>query len=63
MDFMEETQQGLFVEVVLWDGEVMAVEPVPYVIGSDYAPRRVGGEQGSAILADAWSTSGAPWGS
>jgi poly-gamma-glutamate synthesis protein (capsule biosynthesis protein) len=62
MDFMEQTQEGLFVEVVLWDGQVMAVEPVPYVIGADFAPRRVGDVRGQAILADAWSTSGAPWG-
>jgi poly-gamma-glutamate synthesis protein (capsule biosynthesis protein) len=62
MDSMEQTQEGLFVEVVLWDGRVMAVEPVPYVIGSDFAPRRVTGERAAAILADAWSTSGAPWG-
>jgi poly-gamma-glutamate synthesis protein (capsule biosynthesis protein) len=58
----EEAQQGLFVEVVMWDGEVMAVEPVPYVIGDDYAPRRVSGDVGLEILSDAWSTSGAPWG-
>lgn len=62
MDFMEQTQEGIFVEVVLWNGKVMAVEPVPYVIGSDFAPRRVGGERALAILGDAWSTSGAPWG-
>jgi poly-gamma-glutamate synthesis protein (capsule biosynthesis protein) len=62
MDFMEQTQEGLFVEVVLWDGQVMAVEPVPYVIGADFAPRRVGDVRGQAILDDAWSTSGAPWG-
>jgi poly-gamma-glutamate synthesis protein (capsule biosynthesis protein) len=61
MDFMEQTQQGVFVEVVLWDGRVMAVEPVPYVIGPDFTPRAVSGSRGEAILADVWSTSRGPW--
>jgi poly-gamma-glutamate synthesis protein (capsule biosynthesis protein) len=61
MDFMEQTQEGVFVEVVLWDGRVMAVEPVPYVIGTDFAPRAVRGSRGEAILGDVWSSSHGPW--
>jgi poly-gamma-glutamate synthesis protein (capsule biosynthesis protein) len=61
MDFMEQTQEGVFVEAVLWDGRVMALEPVPYVIGTDFAPRRVIGDRAAAVLSDVWSTSRGPW--
>jgi poly-gamma-glutamate synthesis protein (capsule biosynthesis protein) len=62
MDFMRETQEGLFVEIVLWGGRVMAVEPVPYVIGEDFAPRVAPPERAAPILELARETSGAPFG-
>ncbi|MFP5281889.1 MAG: CapA family protein [Actinomycetes bacterium] len=61
MDFSRQTQEGVFVEVVLWGGEVKAVEPVPYVIGPDFAPRVVAGERARRILADVASTSRGPY--
>ncbi|UYM04561.1 CapA family protein [Solicola gregarius] len=50
MDFSRETQEGVFLEIVLWDGDVVGVNPVPYVIGPDFAPRRVSGERAQGIL-------------
>jgi poly-gamma-glutamate capsule biosynthesis protein CapA/YwtB (metallophosphatase superfamily) len=61
MDFQTKTREGIFVEVVLWGGRVKAVEPVPYVIGSDFAPRAVGGPRAARILSDVWSTSRGPF--
>ncbi len=61
MDFSTKTQEGVFVEIVLWGGKVKAVEPVPYVIGSDFAPRRVSGDRAERILSDVWQTSRGPF--
>lgn len=61
MDFMRQTQEGIFLEVVLWDGEVMAVEPVPYVIGDDFAPRPSGPKRSKKILALMRETSRGPY--
>ena len=61
MDFSTKTQEGIFVEIVLWGGKVKAVEPVPYVIGSDFAPRRVSGDRAERILSDVWGTSRGPF--
>jgi poly-gamma-glutamate capsule biosynthesis protein CapA/YwtB (metallophosphatase superfamily) len=57
MDFQVKTNEGVFLEVVLWGGQVKAVEPVPYVIGGDFVPRLVGGSRAQGILDDVWSTS------
>ena len=48
MDFQTKTREGIFVEIVLWGGKVKAVEPVPYVIGDAFAPRRVSGGRAGA---------------
>lgn len=61
MDFSAKTREGVFLEIVLWGGAVKAVEPVPYVIGNDFAPRLARGDRAAAILADAWSTSRGPF--
>lgn len=50
MDFSRQTQEGIFVEIVLWDGEVVAAEPVPYVIGSDFTPRPAGDRRAQMIM-------------
>jgi poly-gamma-glutamate capsule biosynthesis protein CapA/YwtB (metallophosphatase superfamily) len=63
MDFSTKTREGVFVEVVLWGGQVRAVEPVPYVIDGDFSPRLVRGERAAGILADVWSTSRGPYAS
>ncbi len=57
MDFQVKTREGIFAEIVLWDGKVKAVEPVPYVIDGRFTPRRVTGERAEKILDDVWSSS------
>ncbi|NLE97111.1 MAG: CapA family protein [Propionibacterium sp.] len=60
MDFNREVQEGVFVEIVLWDGEVKAMAPVPYVI-DDHIPRPAEPEEAAKILADMRSTSTGPY--
>jgi poly-gamma-glutamate capsule biosynthesis protein CapA/YwtB (metallophosphatase superfamily) len=61
MDFSTKTREGVFVEVTLWGGRVVAVEPVPYVIDDEFAPRPVRGDRAQRILDDVWSTSRGPY--
>jgi poly-gamma-glutamate capsule biosynthesis protein CapA/YwtB (metallophosphatase superfamily) len=61
MDFSTKTREGVFVEVVLWGGQVRAAEPVPYVIGAGFSPRLANGSRAAGILADVWSTSRGPY--
>ena len=61
MDFSTKTREGVFVEVVLWGGQVRAVEPVPYVIDGSFTPRLARGARAAGILADVWSTSTGPY--
>ena len=42
MDFQTKTREGIFLEIVLWDGAVKAVEPVPYVIDDIHSTARAG---------------------
>jgi poly-gamma-glutamate synthesis protein (capsule biosynthesis protein) len=61
MDFAVKTREGVFVEVVLWDGRVKAVEPVPYVIDEEFTPRLARGDRARSILADVWQHSRGPF--
>jgi len=61
MDFQVKTREGIFVEVVLWDGEVKAVEPVPYTIHDGFTPRLARGSRAASILGDVWSNSRGPY--
>lgn len=61
MDFMRETQEGILLELVLWDGELKAAEPTPYVIGDDFAPRPAGGKRAHDIMAMIRETSRGPY--
>jgi poly-gamma-glutamate synthesis protein (capsule biosynthesis protein) len=61
MDFSTKTREGVFVEVVLWDGQVKAVEPVAYVIDDDFTPRLARDDRGRDILADVWRHSRGPF--
>ena len=61
MDFQIKTQEGVFLEVVLWAGKVKAIEPVPYVIDAQFRPRLVSGNRAAGILDDMWSTSRGPF--
>jgi poly-gamma-glutamate synthesis protein (capsule biosynthesis protein) len=57
MDFQVKTREGIFLEIVLWGGTVMAVEPVPYVIDAGFTPRLARGDRARSILNDVWSSS------
>jgi poly-gamma-glutamate capsule biosynthesis protein CapA/YwtB (metallophosphatase superfamily) len=61
MDFQIKTREGIFVEIVLWDGQVKAVEPVPYVIDDDFTPRLARGARAASILGDVWANSRGPY--
>jgi hypothetical protein len=61
MDFQTKTREGIFLEIVLWDGAVKAVEPVPYMIDDAFTPRLVRGDRAKGILADAWGSSRGPF--
>jgi poly-gamma-glutamate synthesis protein (capsule biosynthesis protein) len=60
MDFSRKTQEGVLLEMVFWGDELKGARLVPYVIGSDFAPRIARGARGEGILDDVWSASGAP---
>lgn len=57
MDFMEQTQEGLLLELVFWDDELKAAELVPYRIGADFAPRVVSWPEAAANLGLFWEFS------
>ncbi len=61
MDFQTKTMEGVFVEVVLWGGDVKAVEPVAYTLDSRFVPRVVEGAEAADILDDVWSTGRGPF--
>jgi poly-gamma-glutamate synthesis protein (capsule biosynthesis protein) len=52
MDFQTKTRDGILVEIVAWDGEVKAVEPVPYRIDDAFTPRPASASRAASILAD-----------
>jgi poly-gamma-glutamate capsule biosynthesis protein CapA/YwtB (metallophosphatase superfamily) len=61
MDFQTKTREGIFLEIVLWDGAVKAVEPVPYVIDNAFTPRLIRGDRAKNILDDVWNSSRGPF--
>ena len=64
MDFSVETMQGVVAELVVWDDRVVAVDYVPYVIGTDWVPRWVDPERrGRAVLERMWAASEQPFAS
>jgi poly-gamma-glutamate synthesis protein (capsule biosynthesis protein) len=60
MDFMQQTQEGVLLELTFWGSQLKNARLVPYVIGADFSPRRAPGARGDAILADVWRASRAP---
>jgi poly-gamma-glutamate synthesis protein (capsule biosynthesis protein) len=50
MDFMRETNEGIFVEIVSRGGRVVAIDPVPYVIDARFTPRRAGADRAGDIF-------------
>jgi poly-gamma-glutamate capsule biosynthesis protein CapA/YwtB (metallophosphatase superfamily) len=61
MDFSKETREGAMLELVFWDDDLKAARLVPYVIGSDFAPRMAGAHRADAILKDIWAVSSSPF--
>ncbi len=61
MDFMRETREGIFVEIVSRGDNVVAVRPVPYVIDDRFTPRTVAGSRASDIFDRIRETSEPPF--
>lgn len=61
MDFMEKTMEGVFVEVVSWGDQIVAIEPVPFKMDDDFTPREPSAEVAESIIGDIASTSSAPF--
>lgn len=61
MDFMRKTNEGVFVEVVTYGDRVVAIEPVPYVIDSDFTPRPASAARARSIIGDIADSSRAPY--
>jgi len=57
MDFMSQTMEGLVLEAVFWDDELVAAELVPYRMGPDFAPRVVPHAQAGSIFDLFWAFS------
>ena len=61
MDFMRETNEGIFVEIVSRGGRVVAIKPVPYVIDARFTPRRAEPDRASDIFERIRQTSRPPF--
>jgi poly-gamma-glutamate capsule biosynthesis protein CapA/YwtB (metallophosphatase superfamily) len=61
MDFSEQTQEGVLLELVFWGDELMEARFQPYVIGPDFAPRPVAGPRAHRILQRMWRASDPPF--
>jgi poly-gamma-glutamate capsule biosynthesis protein CapA/YwtB (metallophosphatase superfamily) len=61
MDFSQQTEEGVRLELVFWGDDLMAARFQPYVIGPDFAPRPVAGQRARLILQRMWRASGPPF--
>ena len=52
MDFSQQTQEGVLLELTYWGKALKAARLTPYVIGPDFSPRLVSGSRAERILAD-----------
>lgn len=52
MDFMQQTQEGVLLDLTFRAGELERTRATPYVIGAGFTPRRVQGSRARDILAD-----------
>ncbi|WP_433157352.1 CapA family protein [Kribbella sp. CA-247076] len=52
MDFSQQTQEGVLLELTYWGKSLKAARLTPYVIGSDFSPRVVTGTRAEQILSD-----------
>ena len=62
MDFSQETEEGVLLELVWWGSELMGARFVPYVIDDDYVPRLAYGPRAEATLERMWAASDPPFG-
>jgi poly-gamma-glutamate capsule biosynthesis protein CapA/YwtB (metallophosphatase superfamily) len=58
MDFMQETQEGLILELTYWGARLKAADFVPYVMDDTFAPRVVPYRHGLDVLWRMRATSG-----
>ena len=58
MDFMEQTQKGLLLELTYWGSDLKAAEFVPYAMDENFAPRVQSFREGIETLRLMWATSG-----
>ena len=58
MDFMQETREGLILELTFWGAELKAARFVPYLIDDTFAPRVVTYRRGLDVLWRMRATSG-----
>jgi poly-gamma-glutamate synthesis protein (capsule biosynthesis protein) len=61
MDFSQETEEGVLLELVWWGSKLMGARFVPYVIDDDYVPRLAHGPRAEATLDRIWSASDPPF--
>ena len=61
MDFMRETQEGIFVEMVSWGDHIVAIEPVPYMIDAEFTPRMASPQRAETIMEAIRGTSSPPY--
>ncbi|TDO45423.1 poly-gamma-glutamate synthesis protein (capsule biosynthesis protein) [Kribbella sp. VKM Ac-2527] len=52
MDFAQQTQEGVLLELTYWGKTLKAARLTPYVIGADFSPRIVTGTRAEQILTD-----------
>ena len=52
MDFSQQTQEGVLLEVTYWGKTLKAARLTPYVIDDEFTPRIVTGNRGDQILRD-----------
>jgi len=58
MDFMEQTQKGLLLELTFWGADLKAADFVPYAMDANFAPRVQSFRDGIETLRLMWATSG-----
>ncbi|HZJ05618.1 MAG TPA: CapA family protein [Nocardioidaceae bacterium] len=60
MDFMEETQKGLLLELTFWGDDLKKADFVPYAMDENFAPRVQSFSEGIDTLRLMWATSATP---
>jgi poly-gamma-glutamate capsule biosynthesis protein CapA/YwtB (metallophosphatase superfamily) len=61
MDFSQQTEEGVVLELVFWGDDLLAARFQPYVIGPDFAPRPAYGPRARQTLHRMWRASDPPF--